>query len=65
MTIVPASRLSRAEMRMLGNNVVSAVGKDRAEVAVVPRSPAIPGEYVEDLSVQADAIPWVGRAAVA
>ena len=65
MTIVPASRLSRAEMRILGNNVVSSVSKDRAEVAVLPSSLATPDECVEELSAPADAAPWVGRAAVA
>ena len=46
MTIIPASSLSRAEARMLGVNVVSAIRHDRLKRVVVhdeaSEAPAIP-----------------------
>ena len=46
MTIVPASRLSRAEIRSLGTNVVSAIRNDRLERVIVhdgaSEAPTIP-----------------------
>ena len=46
MTIVPASRLSRAEAQMLGVNVVSAIRNDRLKTAVIhdeaSEAPTIP-----------------------
>ena len=46
MTIIPASRLSRAEIRSLGTNVVAAVRNDRLKRVVVhdeaSEAPTIP-----------------------
>ena len=50
MTLVPASCLSRAEMHMLGTNVVSAVREDgRHDLAAVNRSLDAHGEAVDEL----------------
>jgi len=50
MTLVPASSLSRAELHMLGVNVVSAVREDRRhDLAAVNRSLDIHGEAVDEL----------------
>ena len=49
MTLVPASCLSRAEMHMLGNNVVSAVREDRHHLAAVNRSLSIHDPAVDEL----------------
>ena len=51
MTIVPASSLSRAEMHMLGTNVVSAVREDRHDLAAVNRSLDVHGEAVDELGL--------------
>lgn len=50
MTLVPASSLSRAEMYMLGTNVVSAVREDRRhDLAAVNRSLQIHDAAVDEL----------------
>jgi len=49
MTIVRASRLSRAELYMLGNNVLTAVREDRHNLAAVNRSLHAHGEAVDQL----------------
>ena len=49
MTIVPASRLSPAEMNMLGTNVVAAVRLDRWDLSAVNRSLEMHGEAVDEL----------------
>ena len=51
MTIVPASRLSRADLCRLGNNVESVVRRDRSEVAAINRSLAIHSEAVDEVVV--------------
>ena len=51
MTIVPASRLSRADMCRLGNNVESVVRHDHLEMATTDRSLAIHGEAVDEVIV--------------
>ena len=62
MTIVPAKRLSRAEMFMLGNNVYPLVERDRRgqyqdqELAAVNRSLSIHGEFVDELIPITEAI---------
>ena len=65
MTIVPASRLSRAEMHMLGNNVAFAARQGSSRSAPVKRSLPIDDEGVEEPSVPAGMAPWAGREAVA
>jgi len=50
MTIVRASSLSRAEMHMLGNNVLPAVREDRRhDIAAVNRSLDVHGEAIDEL----------------
>jgi len=49
MTIVRASSLSRAELCMLGNNVLPAVREDRHNLAAMNRSLHAHGEPVDDL----------------
>ena len=49
MTLVPASSLSRAEMHMLGNNVLSAVCEDRHSLAAMNRSLAVHDATVDEL----------------
>ena len=52
MTIVHASNLSRAEMHMLGNNVLPAVREDRRhDLAAVNRSLEIHDAAVDELGV--------------
>ena len=51
MTIVRASSLSRAELCMLGNNVLPAVHEDRRhDLAAVNRSLHAHGEAVDELA---------------
>jgi len=49
MTVIPIANLSQAEIRMLGANIVSAVGGDR-EIDAVNRSLAIHDEQVEEFA---------------
>ena len=51
MTIVPASRLSRADLCRLGNNVESVVRRDRSELAAINRSLSIHSEAVDEVVV--------------
>jgi hypothetical protein len=51
MTIVPASRLSHADLCRLGNNVESVVRRDRSELAAINRSLAIHSEAVDEVVV--------------
>jgi hypothetical protein len=51
MTIVPASRLSRADLCRLGNNVESVVLRDRSELAAINRSLSIHDEAVDEVVV--------------
>jgi len=51
MTIVPASMLSRAEMHMLGANVVAAVRRERSPSTVESPSPDIPDSSVDEHAV--------------
>lgn len=49
MTLVPVSRLSVTELRMLGNNLTSRTRRDR-ELGAVNRSIAVHGEEVDELA---------------
>ena len=49
MTIVPASRLSRADLCRLGNNVESVVRRDHSEMAAIDRSLPIHIEAAADV----------------
>jgi len=48
--IVPASKLTVAEMRRLGNNVYPTYLKDRGELPAVNRSLVAHGEEIDSLS---------------
>lgn len=48
MTIVPASMLSRAEMHMLGTNVVAAVRRGHSRSAAPDPSPDVPDSSVDE-----------------
>ena len=49
MTVVPASNLTRAEMLMLGNNIVPRIGYDQVHLPAVNRSLGAHGEGVDEL----------------
>ena len=49
MTVIPISNLSKAEIRMLGTNVVSAARNDR-EIDAVNRSLLVHDEQVDNLT---------------
>ena len=53
MSIISASRLSRSELAMLGNNLKPVPRKHSRELRAVNRSLAIYGESVRQLSAQA------------
>jgi hypothetical protein len=65
MTIVLASRLSRAEMHMLGNNVAFAPRRSSPKPAAVKRSLPSDEERRDESSAPAGAAPWAGQEAVA
>ena len=48
MTIVPASMLSRAEMHMLGANVVAAVRREQPRSTAPNPSPGVPAGSVDE-----------------
>ena len=49
MSIIPASSLSRADLRSLGNNVIPTVDHDRLSVGAVNRSLSLHEESVRRL----------------
>ena len=49
MTVIPISNLSKAEIRMLGTNVVSAARNDR-EIDAVNRSLLVHDEQIDNLT---------------
>jgi hypothetical protein len=49
MSIIPASSLSRADLRSLGNNVAPVVDHDRISVGAVNRSLSVHAESVRRL----------------
>ena len=66
MTIVRASSLSRAEMHMLGNNVLPAVREDRRhDLAAVNRSLEIHDAAVDELGAGPVIAAACGQPAVA
>ena len=65
MTIVRASSLSRAELCMLGNNVLPAAREDRHNLAAVNRSLHAHGEAVDQLEPPLEVTADPGRTAVA
>lgn len=65
MTIVPASRLSRAEMHILGNNVAFAPRRGSPKPAAVNRSLPADEEGRDESSAPAGAAPWAVQEAVA
>jgi len=65
MTIVRASSLSRAELCMLGSNVLSAIHEDQHNLAAVNRSLHAHGEAVDQLEPTPEVTVAPGRTAVA
>jgi hypothetical protein len=65
MTIVPASSLSRADMRMLGTNVAFAVRKGPRTPEARQRSLPPSQEGQDEQATPAGSSSWHGREAVA
>jgi hypothetical protein len=65
MTIVPASRLSRAEMHMLGNNVAFAPRRSSPKPAAVKRSLPTDEEGRDESAAPVGNAQWAGQEAVA
>lgn len=50
-SILPSAKLTRGELRMLGDNVLYAVDHDGQDLSAVNRSIAVHGEDVDELFV--------------